>query len=206
MRSKVGREADGARASGYAPLVDLRSGETVIFQGHPSWRAILGFYFKWLLVAAVAGGLAALVTAVGDELNVGIIVVVVAVVMALAIVVGLVKRIATTYSITNQRLHIKRGIIARKIQQTRIERVQNVNITQSAIERVLQVGTVDFDTAGTDDSEFSFVGVAQPEQVMAAVEQAQHEASHAGGGDAGLGDQPQPATPPPPPPAAGPAS
>jgi uncharacterized membrane protein YdbT with pleckstrin-like domain len=183
--------------------VELRSGEAVIFQGHPSWRSILGFYFRWLIVAVVAGGLAALVTAVGDEINFGVIAVVVAIVMALAIVVGLVKRIATTYSITNQRLHIKRGIIARKIQQTRIERVQNVNISQSAIERVLQVGTVDFDTAGTDDSEFSFVGVAQPEQVMAAVEQAQHEAAQ--GGDVALGEQQHPAAPPPPP-AAGPAS
>jgi uncharacterized membrane protein YdbT with pleckstrin-like domain len=185
--------------------VDLRTGETVIFQGHPSWRSILGFYFKWLLVAVAGGAIAALVTAIGDEINFGIIVVVVAVVMALAIVVGLIKRIATTYTITNQRLHIKRGIIARKIQQTRIERVQNVNITQSAIDRVLQVGTVDFDTAGTDDSEFSFVGVAQPEHVMQAVEQAQHEASRAG--DVALGEQQQPvAPPPPPPPAAGPAS
>jgi uncharacterized membrane protein YdbT with pleckstrin-like domain len=203
MRSTVGREADGARPSGYAPVVDLRSGETVIFQGHPSWRSILGFYLKWLIVAVVAGGLAALVTAVGDEISFGVIVIVVAIVMALATVVGLIKRIATTYSITNQRLHIKRGIIARKIQQTRIERVQNVNITQSAIERVLQVGTVDFDTAGTDDSEFSFVGVAQPEQVMQAVEQAQHEAAQVG--DVALGEQQRPAAPPPPP-AAGPAA
>ena len=44
------------------------------------------------------------------------------------------------------------------------------------IQRVLQVGKVDFDTAGTDDSDFTFDGVAQPEKVMRAVEQAQHEA------------------------------
>jgi uncharacterized membrane protein YdbT with pleckstrin-like domain len=157
--------------------VDLRTGEEVIFQGHPSWRSILSFYFQALVVAAVAGGIAALVTAIGGGVSIGVVILVAAVVIALAVVVGLVKRIATTYSITNQRLHIKRGIVARKIQQTRIERVQNVNITQSVVERILQVGTVDFDTAGTDDSEFSFVGVAQPEHVMQAVEQAQHEAS-----------------------------
>jgi hypothetical protein len=37
------------------------------------------------------------------------------------------------------------------------------------------VGTVDFDTAGTTDSDFKFEGVAQPEKVMAAVDQAQRE-------------------------------
>jgi hypothetical protein len=34
--------------------VDLQPGERVIYQGHPSWRAILGFYIKGLLVAAAA--------------------------------------------------------------------------------------------------------------------------------------------------------
>ena len=27
----------------------------MIFQGHPSWRAILGFYLKGILVAAIVG-------------------------------------------------------------------------------------------------------------------------------------------------------
>ena len=91
---------------------------------------------------------------------------------ALLVVVGLVKRIATTYTITNHRLHIKRGIIARHVQQARLDRVQNVNTDQGVIQRILQVGTVDFDTAGTTDSDFQFVGVAQPEKVMAAVDRA----------------------------------
>jgi uncharacterized membrane protein YdbT with pleckstrin-like domain len=182
--------------------VDLRDGEQVIFQGHPSWRAILGFYLQWALAGAVAAGIAALVTLIGGGVETGVVVIVFVVFLALAIVVGLVKRIATTYSISNQRLHIKRGIVARKIQQTRIERVQNVNISQSVIQRILQVGKVDFDTAGTDDSEFSFDGVAQPEKVMKAVEQAQHEASQAGADD-GLGQPPAaPAAPAPPPPGA----
>jgi uncharacterized membrane protein YdbT with pleckstrin-like domain len=176
--------------------VDLREGEQVIFQGHPSWRAILGFYFQWTIAGAVAGGIAALVTLIGGGVELGVVIVVFAVFVALGLVVGLVKRIATTYSISNQRLHIKRGIVARKIQQTRIERVQNVNITQSVIQRILQVGKVDFDTAGTDDADFSFGGVAQPEKVMKAVEQAQHEAAQAGPSDA-LG-QPAPAPAPPP--------
>jgi uncharacterized membrane protein YdbT with pleckstrin-like domain len=59
------------------------------------------------------------------------------------------------------------------VQQTRLERVQNVNTSQSLIERVLRVGTVDFDTAGTDDSDFVFDGVANPSQVVDAVEKAQ---------------------------------
>ena len=32
----------------------------MIFQGHPSWRAILGFYLKGILVAALLGVIAKL--------------------------------------------------------------------------------------------------------------------------------------------------
>jgi hypothetical protein len=46
-------------------------------------------------------------------------------------------------------------------------------------ERLLQVGTVDFDTAGTDDSEFRFVGVGNPEEVVRAVDRAQRRAAAA---------------------------
>ena len=91
------------------------------------------------------------------------------------VVAGLLFRMATVYTITNQRLRIKRGLVARRVQQTRIDRVQNVNTDESVIDRVLKVGTVDFDTAGTDDSEFSFVGVNRPGEVVEAVERAQAE-------------------------------
>jgi uncharacterized membrane protein YdbT with pleckstrin-like domain len=72
---------------------------------------------------------------------------------------------------------IRRGILAKRVQQTRIDRVQNVNTNQSLRERLLRVGTVDFDTAGTDDSEFRFVGIADPARVVAAVDRAQRDAA-----------------------------
>jgi uncharacterized membrane protein YdbT with pleckstrin-like domain len=156
--------------------MDLHPDEEVIFEGHPSWRSTLSFYLKGILVVALAAGIAALVTALGDGADSGTIAVVAIAGLVLIVVAGFLKRVATVYTITNQRLRIKRGIIARKVQQTRIDRVQNVNTDQSVLERILRVGTVDFDTAGTEDSDFTFDGVASPENVVAAVEQAQHEA------------------------------
>ena len=100
-----------------------------------------------------------------------------AVVLALVLLVGLFKRMATRYVITTERLHIRRGILSKATQETRIQRVQNVNTEQSLFARIMRVGTVDFDTAGTDDSEFRFVGVADPEQVVRAVDKAQRAAA-----------------------------
>jgi uncharacterized membrane protein YdbT with pleckstrin-like domain len=147
--------------------VDLQSGERVIYQGHPSWRAILGFYLKGFLVAAAAAVLAGLL----DE-STGLAVVTFVVIAAVVVLVGFVKRVATVYTITDRRLNIKIGIVARKVQETRLQRVQNVNFNQGVYERIMQIGDVEFTTAGADESNFVFAGVAQPEQVVQQVEHA----------------------------------
>jgi uncharacterized membrane protein YdbT with pleckstrin-like domain len=160
----------------YGAAIDLHDGERIIFEGHPSWRAILSFYLQGLLVVAVLAGILALVTAVSDEVNWGLLGAIVVVGGAVVVLIGFIRRIATVYTITNQRLRIKRGILAKKVQQTRIDRVQNVNTEQTVIDRLLRVGTVDFDTAGTDDSDFTFAGVSSPGRVVEAVDRAQHAA------------------------------
>lgn len=147
--------------------MELHPGETIIYEGHPSWRSILDFYLKGLVVAVVLGGIA---LAVVDTLT-GVLVFLV--IESLAVAIGLLKRIGTEFIITSERLHIRRGLLAKRVQQTQLQRVQNVNTNQSFLERVLRVGTVDFDTAGTDDSDFVFDGVASPEEVVAAVDRAQ---------------------------------
>src|SRR5258706_4216269 len=133
--------------------MDLHPGETVVYEGGPVWRSILSFYVAGILAALVIAVVVGLFTDSGTAVVVwiaGVVVVVVA---------GLVKRVGTRYVITNQRLHIKRGILGRRVQQTRIERVQNVNTSQSFLDRLLRVGSVDFDTAGTDDSDLVFYRV-----------------------------------------------
>ena len=165
-----------------AVSLNLSAGEQVIFQGHPSWRAILGFYLKGVLVAVVLGVIAKLVDGNGTAF------LVILVVIGLTVLAGFVKRVATTYTITNRRLNIKRGIVSREIQETRLERVQNVNYRQSVYQRIMQIGDVDFDTAATDDYNFVFYGVADPGDVVHSVDQA--TGVHAAGTH-GLGE-PQP--------------
>jgi uncharacterized membrane protein YdbT with pleckstrin-like domain len=166
--------------------INFSPGEEVIFQGHPSWRAILGFYLKGVLIAIVLGVIAKLVDGNWTAF------VVILAVIAITVVVGFVKRVATTYTITNRRLNIKRGIISREIQETRLERVQNVNYKQSVYQRVMQIGDVDFDTAATDDYNFVFYGVADPSEVVHRVDQA----TGAGvAGTHGLGEAQHPSGP-----------
>ena len=170
--------------------MDVQPGEHVIFTGHPSWRSILGFYIKGIALVVLGAGVAALVTLISDKVDWGISGGAAAAILVLVVVVGLVKRVSTTYTITDRRLHIRRGVFTRATRDTRLERVQNVNTRQSLLERLLRVGTVDFDTAGTEDSDFAFVGVSSPRKVVEAVDKAQRER------DAALADEPPPAPAP----------
>ena len=157
--------------------MDLEPGEQIIFEGHPSWRSILGFYIKGLVAVAIAAAIAGVATRVADdEVNTGLTIAVAIAVFAFVVVLGYVKRLFTTYTISNHRLHIRRGIVSREEQQTHINRVQNVNTDQSVLERLLQIGTVDFDTAAGGDYDFKFAGVADPRDVVEAVHRAQREA------------------------------
>jgi len=172
----------GAASSEGNPVsLNLSPGEQVLFEGHPSWRAILGFYLKGILVAAVAGAITRLIS--DDE---GLVFLIVLGIIALTVLIGFIKRVATTYTITNRRLNIKRGIVSREIQETRLERVQNVNYRQSVFQRMMQIGDVDFDTAASDDYNFVFAGVAEPGDVVHKVDQATgtHTAGSHGLGEA----------------------
>jgi uncharacterized membrane protein YdbT with pleckstrin-like domain len=161
--------------------VEPEPGEEIFFHGHPSWRSILGFYVKGLLAAVLAGAVAGIVTEItAGHLQAGWIVAVVLVAFVIVLVAGLLKRVQIRYSITNQRLTIDSGILSKELHQTRLERVQNVNATQSMLERVLRVGTVNFDTAGEAGFDFSFRGVAHPQRIVHTVDRALRE--RAGGG------------------------
>jgi uncharacterized membrane protein YdbT with pleckstrin-like domain len=123
-----------------------------------------------------------------DEVNGGLVFLVVLIGIALTVLIGFIKRVTTTYTITDRRLNIKRGIISREVQETRLERVQNVNYHQSAFQRMVQIGDVDFDTAAGDDYNFVFAGVAEPGDVVHRVDQATGAGA---AGSHGLGE-PQP--------------
>jgi uncharacterized membrane protein YdbT with pleckstrin-like domain len=159
--------------------LNLSAGEQMIFQGHPSWRAILGFYLKGILIAAIVGVIATLFGASSAT-----VFLIVLVIVGLTVLIGFVKRVATTYTITDRRLNIKRGIVSREVQETRLERVQNVNYRQSVYQRLMQIGDVDFDTAATDDYNFVFAGVADPGDVVHQVDQA---TGRTAAGEHGLG-------------------
>jgi uncharacterized membrane protein YdbT with pleckstrin-like domain len=177
--------------------VELRTGEKQLYQGRPSWKALMSFYVGGLIVAALVLVVLGLLA---DSWPLAVVVA--AIIAALTLIVGYLRRVSTKYLITTQRLRISRGVVRRAVQETRLDRVQNVNYQQSLLDRVFGVGTVDFDTAGTDDSEFRFEWVDGPEKVVRAVDEAIHGAGAARSSTPGSPPPAAPQAPPSPPPSA----
>jgi uncharacterized membrane protein YdbT with pleckstrin-like domain len=171
--------------------VELRTGEKQLYQGRPSWKALMSFYVGGLIVAALVLVVLGLLA---DSWPLAVVVA--AIIAGLTLIVGYLRRVSTKYLITTQRLRISRGVVRRAVQETRLDRVQNVNYQQSLLDRVFGVGTVDFDTAGTDDSEFRFEWVDGPEKVVRAVDEAIHGAGAARSSTPGSPPPVEPQTPP----------
>jgi uncharacterized membrane protein YdbT with pleckstrin-like domain len=150
---------------------DPQRHERVFFHGHPCWRATFGYYVKGTALAVAAGAIAGLLTGVtSDHVQVGWVVAVVLIVFAVVLLRGHLSRLGTTYTITSERLTIRKGLLSRELHETRLDRIQNVNCRQSILERLLRVGTVDFDTAGGAEYDFAFRGVANPRQIVRTVD------------------------------------
>jgi uncharacterized membrane protein YdbT with pleckstrin-like domain len=155
--------------------VDPAASEEIFFHGHPSWRSLGLFYVKGLVLVLLAGVIAGIVTRISaSHVQAGWVSAAVVVVFLGLLIIGQIRRIATTYSITDQRLTIQTGILSRDVHQTRLERIQNVNSRQSVFERVLRIGTVQFDTAGETQFDFAFRGVGDPHGIVRTVDHALH--------------------------------
>src|SRR3954466_16052355 len=150
--------------------MDLHPRQHVIYEGHPSWRSIFSFYLLGLVVvaAAVAIGVVADKGAIGAAAGGAI--------LLLLLLVGWLRRITTRYLITNRRLQIRRGLIAKHVEETRVDRVVDVTVHQGVFDRILQIGSVDFDNASAQQGDlFRFAGVAQPERVVRAIDRVHEE-------------------------------
>jgi uncharacterized membrane protein YdbT with pleckstrin-like domain len=151
-----------------------------VWQGHPSWKAMLLFYIKWTLLSLVPVAVRVVLGALGHphviptEWFAGATVVA----LILTYVIGWVRRRTTRYLVTDRRIQIRTGLATRRERTTHVDRVQNVNLNQSIAQRILGIGDVEWDTAGTDapDANFTFHGVDDPSALVRAADRFYGEA------------------------------
>jgi membrane protein YdbS with pleckstrin-like domain len=90
-----------------------------------------------------------------------------AIIALLALAVYLVllvvyRRYAWRYTVDAERIESTHGLIARNVRSIRVRDLRNINVRQTFMQRLLNVGDVEFSSAGGDEIEVTFYGVPDP--------------------------------------------
>jgi uncharacterized membrane protein YdbT with pleckstrin-like domain len=151
--------------------MDLHADEHILYSRSPSWRGQFGAHLLALVVGIVLGAVVLLAV---DPDWIGIAV---GVAIAVAGTAYLwVVRSRTKHIITSLRLRVREGFVSKEVQETRLDRIQNVTTNQTVMQRLLRIGTVDYDTSGDDDgSRFRMESVPNPDALVRLVDRAQRD-------------------------------
>ena len=151
----------------FGPDIALMPNEEMVLASNPHW-----FYF-WKQVAAALGifGLLLLLWTVDVEwLNniIGWVALVAFIVLLIDVIFEYVQWQTTRFAITNERVAYQSGIVRRRGVSIPLNRINNVNFSQSMIARLLNNGVVTIESAGeTGDSVFE--NIPDPEHVRAVI-------------------------------------
>ncbi len=107
--------------------------------------------------------------------NLRVVLVVMAAVFVYLLTVVALRRYSWRYTIDNETIESRQGVIARNVQSIRIQDLRNVNVHQSLIQRLLRVGNVEFSSAGGSGIEVVFYGVSEPMTVKALAQRLQNK-------------------------------
>lgn len=75
------------------------------------------------------------------------------------------KRKSYQFKVTSQRIICKYGILSNRTYELDIDDIRSTNITQSLIDRLVGVGSIEFTTAAGPIKEAAIVGICDPEKL-----------------------------------------
>jgi uncharacterized membrane protein YdbT with pleckstrin-like domain len=136
--------------------------EKDLWQGRQSMKTMYPTLVFWLLLVLIVVGFSSYQWA-WTGFNWSAIVMVI--LLILLVSRTLWKIAATSYRITTQRLFIRRGILSQSVDQTELLRVDDVKMTQSLLERVLGIGSVEISSSDRSDGFLALRGIAEPATV-----------------------------------------
>jgi uncharacterized membrane protein YdbT with pleckstrin-like domain len=135
-------------------MANLLPGESVVLRRHRHWMAATGSLL-WPVLLVIAVGLLdhfLKETLVARDVKLVATLVVLAILGAWAIITWL-RWNGTSFTITDQRVILDRGVLSRTSKIIPIDRVQDVSTRQPILGRIFGYGTVEIDAAGSQGAE-----------------------------------------------------
>lgn len=141
----------------------------VIWEAHPCWRGMIGWYVKAIGIVLAVSAIAYLAAA-AEAIHVAFVPLIL--ILALAIVFGLGKliRSATVYTITRSQVSERTGIFNTRSEQARLERITNIKISRNIFERLVGIGKINIDTANDKEDILDWWGIPKPYSIQAIID------------------------------------
>jgi len=86
------------------------------------------------------------------------------VVLAVFVVIRHIQRRMTRLSISQDRMHFERGLLSKSSETVDLSKVQDVRVNQTVWERIFNIGTISFETAG-GSSRILMESIDRPQEV-----------------------------------------
>ncbi len=137
-----------------AALSKEDTNECVLKEEHPVWIAYIGTLIIGILLLFLGGRV--LLFLVGRFLvGIGIII----------ILWAILDRASRKYTITSKRIVVRRGIIAKRVNEIEIKDMRFINSTQNIWQRLLGYGDVIVGSAATGGLEIVIKNIVEPEKM-----------------------------------------
>ena len=143
----------------------MSTDEQVVWTGRPSWKGRLS-----ILGPGLALALAVLVLLLVLGVGAAIALPIMLIIAAVTLVWGLLETMRWKYTFTNRRLVVRHGLLSVQEQTARLARVQDLTLRQTFLGRMLGVGNLEVDTAGSEGGAMELKWLDRPTEVREKLE------------------------------------
>jgi uncharacterized membrane protein YdbT with pleckstrin-like domain len=147
------------------------SGETVLYEAHPSMFRNHPFWFIIMVLLCLVGFAIPFLPIKTSGTTKLVEIAVPMVIGLIAFFIWWLKCKATTLTVTTERTSCRRGILSKSITEVWHQDIRNVQLDQSLLQRILDVGKLGISSAGQSGLEISVSGIPKPDEVKRVIDE-----------------------------------
>ncbi len=151
--------------------LDPVDGERILYEAHPSMFRNHPIWFILTCLLCVSGFLLPFLP-IEVSWQTRFIEILVPLLIGLgAFFVWWLKIKGTTLTVTTERTSCRRGILSKSITEVWHQDIRNVQLDQTLLQRILNVGKIGISSAGQSEVEINVSGIPDPERVKQAIDE-----------------------------------
>ncbi|WP_459556163.1 YdbT family protein [Lacunimicrobium album] len=143
--------------------------EPILREVHPAMFRQYPFIFGGLLLLAIVLSLVSLMFLGTGNYNVAVPCFLLVVCIAGYFGYWWLDTISTTLRVTTKRSTLRKGLVAKSTTEVQHDDVRNLQVYQSAWQRLLGVGNISISSSGQDELEIRVRGIANPDEIAGLV-------------------------------------